>query len=51
MLRVGAGSYIGAGPAELVVGTAGVGRREVLALADGRTYEECGGDFWGAAGG
>ena len=36
---------------ELVIGMVGVGRREVLTLADGRRYEECGGDFWGAVGG
>jgi hypothetical protein len=47
----GGGGLDWSGVGKLAVGMAGVGTHVVLSLADGRTYEERGGDFWGEAGG
>ena len=47
----GGGELDWGGWRELIAGMEGIGTREVPAVADGRRYEECGGDFWGAVGG
>jgi|HubBroStandDraft_6_1064221.scaffolds.fasta_scaffold5112163_2 hypothetical protein len=47
----GGGELDWIGCREILAGIESIGTREVLTAADGRRYEECGWDIWGAVGG